>query len=782
MRESCLYRVNAQPLLLHSKRLVAGTHLYSTMADETTQNRFASAHAANNAQSVGEISELRLPSISQRPFRKTMQLKYVSPRLKRDKKELQRNRMRELEKYRQWGYIRHQYPKSDLAAVQKEFNWWKSKMDLIGRSSKATAAVDNDQGRWLYELGDTSAMRKAWEAKSIDERRDQWAKSMLATLRWCPSKASMLLEATLDPLPPGYAIHDVLRFIAQNLRLDSIRNRRSRSAMADEVLATLAKILDGVPKGHVPFSQSTFGLFAQKLPAEQTLDLYDLLRRLEYNLHKNTLLHFAGKLAGEPAHKTAAYEILKAMVESGATLNDAASGSTVTTLLHCKAVTDGWSQQVESFSAKDALELFMEHGYTPNTITLTAVLDSLCQHGRVDEAIRLALLFAESGVALDAKTWTTVFAGAKASLSVENVTKALLVAKVTPASFESVLSNALHAIFYFADMETRSQKLKRPWSVPMFRPMLKIYAKKFELKSLQWWLPDSLPLMLGDEGVDAVTDDKFRDPRNRDWDFARTILPVVDQLFSAGADSGEKKLQPNSTADGVMLRAYIRSLSQPRDILAFYKFFRSRLEERSKYPTLLLQNQGAMIHDAFIMAMLEHKELWREALKVFGDMLKDSLIAKSPTILEEAPSPQIAESGDEIVDPGTAGDKLLAVPNGQMVPAHPQPTVFTLTILLQGLLYQGEAALADQMMQVMREFDIEPNVVTWNTLIRHHAMAQNTRLTVTLLQDMEAAGLKPDMHTYNAFNKLRDQDKALQMMQSIVDQNHRSIVAGDQLY
>ncbi|OAA52256.1 pentatricopeptide repeat protein [Beauveria brongniartii RCEF 3172] len=616
-------------------------------------------------------------------------------------------------------------------------------------------------------------MRDAWEAMNIETRRKEWPAVMLATLTNCPSKVAMVLEATLNPLPPGYAIHDVLHVMGRRLQLDSIKDAHDRALMADKVLALLAHILEDVPQGHVPFRQHTVGLFAARLPAAQARDLYEILKRKDFRLHRHTELQFASKLAGEVAYKNTAYDILKALVENGAALNDAASASVVTKLLQCKTISDGRSQAVDSFAAKDALELFMAHGYTPNTITLTALLSTLCQAGQTEEAIHVALLFAEHGVQLDGRAWTTVFAGAKASLNVETVTKALLLAKVTPVSFASVLSNALHAVFYFATSETHSKKMKTPWSVPMFRPMLKTYAKKFELKSLQWWLPDSLPLLLSDEGIDKEVDDKFRDPLDRQWDFVHTILPVVDKVFETDGDAAETKLQPNTMADAVMLRTYIRSLSHPQDIMAFYRYFKSRLEEDEKYPKLLLQSQGAMIHDTFILVMTEHPELWREALHVFGDMLKATLRTRSAANNDNA-SNQAPDSTSHLVHPdhGKPADET-----AMEKAVHPAPTVLTMTILLRGLLYQGEDALAEQLLQVMRELDIEPNLVTWNTLIRHKALAQNTKETVTLLQEMEAAGLKPDKYTYDAFRKLRDQDKALRMMQLIVDENRKSIEA-----
>ncbi|OAA60724.1 hypothetical protein ISF_05763 [Cordyceps fumosorosea ARSEF 2679] len=759
---------------------------YSTATEEAIRNRFEKARPTNEEQQRTDASEILTPFQSRDPvsvevppetFRRNFNLPYVSKRLKQDKRLLQQARMQEREKYYQWGYLRHQYPESELGAVRKQFNKWKKAIHRLGSGRQSGGTQHNeDQGKWLYDLSDIALMREVWDATSIETRQQQWPGIMLATLRQCPSKASMVLEATLNPPPPGYAIHDVLRFIAQNLQLHRIKNIHDRNAMAGEVLALLAHVVEGVPKGHVPFQQNVLGLFVQRLPAAQAVDFYEILEKANYALHKNTRLQFASKLAGEVAHKNTAFKILRAMLEDGVTFNDAVSASTITTLLHCKAESDGWTQRVESFSAKDALQLFMEHGFTPNTITLTAVLDSLCQHGQTAEATRLALLFAESGVPLDAKTWTTVFAGAKASLNIDNVNRALMVARVTPVSFESVLSNTLHAVFYFADAEIRSKRIKAPWSIPLFRPMLKIYARRFELKSLQWWLPDSLPLLLSEEGVDKELDDKFRDRlENREWDFMHTILPVAENVFTAEGDAAEGKLQPNTAADAVMLRAYIRSLSRPQDILSFYKFFRSRLEEQSKYPSLMLQSQGSMIHDMFILVMTEHQELWREALHVFGDMLKHTLRNRSIAKADGDPH-EPAEATGEVIEP----DALAAAAGtASAEQVHPTPSAMTLTILLRGLLYQGESALAAQLMEVMAELDIEANLVTWNTLVRHEALAQNTLRTVMLLQEMEAVGVKPDINTYNAFNKLRDQDKALRMMQSIVDENRRIIAGGE---
>lgn len=656
-------------------------------------------------------------------------------------------------RYFQWGYIRHQHPASEILEVRRTFNKWIKKIERVNNPIRTQKCPWHDKAKWLFDMDDTSTMRKAWETLDVEDRRGQWPLTMLSTMYSCPDKASMVLEATLDPLPPGYAIHDVLLFVAHRLRLGLIRNVRERTIKAEETLELLVKFLDDTPSGHVPFAQRTLGLFARKLPSDQTSDLYSILQRSKRKLHPNTQLQFASKLASDMNHKETAFEILKGLADDGVNLNGPSPSSVITSLLHCKASDDGWSEKKLTFTPKTALQYFMEKGFAPNIISFTAFLDSLCQQSEVEEAIRLALLFSESGIVLDVKAWQTVFRGAKTSLNIENMIKGLEVAKAAKAPYANVLDSALHSIFYFGEMESRDKRMVSPWVLPLFGPMLHIYAKKFQLEPLQWWIPDSLPLILTQGTVDYG--EKFEGHQPHHWDFLRSIVPAVDGFFSSG-DSHGPRLRPSTTTIAIMLRAYIKSLQQPYDLMAFYHFFKTRLEERkdeNQFAAELVKNQGSLVHDTIIMAMTERPGLSRPALQIFGDMLRDHL---------------------------NVGETESSWAN-ENVSVHPPPSLCTYSILIRGLMSQGDRILAEQVVQVMREHGIEPNLVTWNTLIKGYASMQNISRTVSALQDMEAAGLKPDLFTFKAFGKLRNQAKALEMMEGIINVNMKNL-AGEDLY
>ncbi|KAK5987149.1 Protein PROTON GRADIENT REGULATION 3 [Cladobotryum mycophilum] len=658
----------------------------------------------------------------------------------------------------QWGYIRHQSHSFEVLASRRLFSSWKIKFQNVAAARDSSSYGWGDDGKWLFEYETIPEMRNAWEELDMESRREKWPSTMLSTLYSCPNKAQMVLEATLDPLPPGYAILDVLTFIARHLQLDTIKNFRERTLKAEETLDLLAKILEDMPPRHVPFGQRAFGIFARKLPSDQASDLYAILQRSKHTLHPNTQLQFASKLAGSMSHKETAFSILKGLAERGVDLNGPSPKSAITSLLHCKANYDGWSQETQTFSPRDALEFFMEKGFSPNHINATAFLDSLCQQSEVEEAIRLALLFTESGVNLDKRTWSTIFRGAKRSLKVENIVKSFDVAKAANAPYIDVLNNSLHSIYYFADMESRENALQSPWILPIFEPMLRLYAKKFDLEPLQRWLPDSLPLIITQP---ASYDGKFEGRTRYPWRFLDSIVPVIDNFFSM--DSNGPRIRPSTTTVAIMLRAYIKTLRQPYDLMAFYTFFKTRLEEnagRGIFAAQLIKDQGTLIHDTIIMTMTERKGLSRPALQIFGDMLKDHM----------------QRAGSE--KSGVGSNKILAP---SVAPIHPPPSLCTFSILVRGLMNRGDRILAEQVIQVMREQGIEPNLVTWNTLIKGYAVMQNIAKTVETLQDMEAAGFKPDLFTFKAFGKLRNQAKALEMMESIISTNREKMV-GEELY
>ncbi|KAG6068871.1 hypothetical protein E4U32_007250 [Claviceps aff. humidiphila group G2b] len=686
-------------------------------------------------------------------------------------------------------------------------------------------------------------MHSAWNELDEQARRVQWPSVMISAMRQSPQRAHIVLEATLSPQTPGYAIHDVLVFLSQTQFLASARDSQEKILKSEEMMRLLRKIITEFPKTHVLFPQRVFGLCAKALATEQALELYNLLRESNFPLQLNTLCQFASKFARSTTRKNVAFEILRGLPEGEVNLNNARESSIITSLLHCTASQNLGEEMQADFDAKEALLYFVGRGFSINVIAATAFLNTLCRSGEAEEAVRLAWLFSESGVKLDKKAWRIAFRGAKSTLKVDYIAKGLDLANEAGVPLVDVLNNALHSIYALSESERREKGSRHKPGPPIFVPMLRIYAKVFELQPLQWWLSDSIPLLLAEnddgpseqqpqhllpqlhereqlhEGEQLQEEEQAQQEEltpeeqklqeqqqpqpqlhqqkqgishkgnsgaaRRRWSVESTIIPFIDKTFSGIRPT--TKLQPSLTTIAIMLRAYIRSLQNPYDLTTCYAFFKARLEEQGRDASLpsasrLVMDQASLIHDTFILSMTDHRDLSRSALEIFGDMLKDHKRVTGSHANQNDDHNDSSNTGtaqnDHKVDNKKRSDKFSASKRSPVIPIHPSPSVMTFTILLRGLMKSHSYFLVDHFLEVMRELGIHPNQVTWNAIVRGHAIRQNVRRTVMAMQDMEAAGHKPDVYTFKAFQVLKEQDKALKLMEKMIEMNAREAGLG----
>lgn len=635
------------------------------------------------------------------------------------------------ERQLQWEKVRHLCSESELRGVRKAFNFWKHKISRVQLRMEPTTQPWIHDADWICAMKTRQQMQAAWEKLDIEKRRSIWPRLMISTLSTSPQSAPMVLSATLEPLPMGYALADTLYLIAKDFQA---KPAATRAAMGEQIFHLLRRLLEDLPPGHMPLNQRTWGIFAKALDEDHAASLYVKLKQCNAVLHPNTMLQFARKLSGSPSnmkHRNMAFSIMMELSHGAIDLNQPQPASVITSLLHCRAPQQT-SAEAESFSSTRALQEFMERGFIPNVVTFTAYLDTLTQNREVDEVIRLAKVFTNSGLKLDTKAFATIFRGAKHSSNAGHVREVLELSRGSSVPLTDVLNNALHAIFCYSEVEIRETRTPPSEDLKPFLPMLRIYAKKFDMKPLQSLIPNSLPLLLMQqpETVDSQsTTDK-------------TILPIVDDFVST---TGPEHLQPNLTTLATMLRAYIRSLWRPYDLMALYAYFKARLGEprtEENYAAQIVRSESSLVHDTFILAMLQQPGLTRPALDVFGDMLKDNLSANA--------------SGSK-----EAGSTA----------THPMPTIFTYGVLLNGLMRRRETVLAEQVTQIMKENNVDCNLATWNARIKWYAVMQNVPQTVGALQDLEASGFSPNENTFRAFGRLRNQRRALEMMEKIIDLN-----------
>lgn len=88
-----------------------------------------------------------------------------------------------------------------------------------------------------------------------------------------------------------------------------------------------------------------------------------------------------------------------------------------------------------------------------------------------------------------------------------------------------------------------------------------------------------------------------------------------------------------------------------------------------------------------------------------------------------------------------------------------KPTVQSWSIFLHGFTRHGKTKLAEQVLNYMRSKGVEPNHVTWNTLVTGYARAQDEEGTLDALRRAEQGGLVWDRWTYAGLKWLRNQQR-----------------------
>ncbi|CAG9943486.1 unnamed protein product [Clonostachys rosea f. rosea IK726] len=640
----------------------------------------------------------------------------------------------------QWAQIKksiQNQPRSDFLRNRKAFVYWKKHFVRLHHwKSNPRRPAWFKTGAWLWNLKNLQDMQRAWEALDVHTREETWPGLMLSTLFSRPDQVHRVLYATLDPLPPSYAVQDafsvIVTILSEKQSGDLLLHQRQT-----EISELVQKLLGLASDSYQPFTQASLGIFAKRSSNFHVKITYDALKAANVSLSHNTSLQYASKLAAYTdsdgdKYKKDSLSILLDAADNGLDLNSPKVAPSISKLLRC-----GHSKgRQDEFSPDAALHDLIERGFLPNTAHTNSLLGTLCRRGQVDEAVKLARLFIQNGIDLGTRFYHELFSAVRDGHRSEYFGEVLELMKSAGMKEEMVLDKILSAVYSFCANEYRAKKYSPVQEMQPFLHMLRLYEKKFPLGPLQRLIPESLPLLL-------MPKSEASDPKvSSVWDYERTVLAIAGKYVS---DMSEKPLHPSMDTIGIMFKAYIlSSWRQPYELLALYQHFKEMLESGDSFARALVSRQKSRVHNSFLYAMLSHQGLVRPALQVFGDMLHD-----------------------ELWEPNADGSTSAS----QRTPCHPEPSIYTYGVLLEGLSRRKEMTMMNQIMKIMEENHLKPNLVTMNTHIKSQAMAQNVSTVVTLMQSLEARGFEPDQFTLDAFGKLHDKHKkrALRMMQRIID-------------
>ncbi|TKA61844.1 hypothetical protein B0A49_10676 [Cryomyces minteri] len=209
------------------------------------------------------------------------------------------------------------------------------------------------------------------------------------------------------------------------------------------------------------------------------------------------------------------------------------------------------------------------------------------------------------------------------------------------------------------------------------------------------------------------------------------VSPDYSATFSQPSQS--KKMQPLPATLGIMLVSELQSPTGDRDekereLLQLYANFRQSVEQG--YPAIGVLAETDHTYNAFLMAFGRHVRLLSHLPQIVRDMT-----------LPLPPTARVRTHGKTTR------------------PIQPcQPTVQTFSILMESFAYHDQVVAAEKVLELMQQRGVEPNQVTWNTLITGYARTQDINGTVHAMKRMEMQKLDMDQWTLEGIGKIRDRE------------------------
>lgn len=577
----------------------------------------------------------------------------------------------------------------------------------------------------LLRCGTAEEARGVWAEQGAETVKGMWAPVMLTLLASDLRQACVFLQASL-PLsqPRAYVISDSFAYIYSAMETLSPRDKEP---IADSLCDAVVCLLRDHPERRDLLKQKDLFKLQKNVAPRRLAELYDELRAAGVHVNNYTLMHVASSLAREPSLKRKALEVMAAGL---ARIRDEPSGpeqddllrrrwaSVFTTILTSSGISVT-SQEV--ISPEEVWDFALEHGITPNTIQLTALVQSLFAMGQVDAAWRAFDMFAERGIPVDLKLASTLLQGSKVAGSVPHILRALTLIAETRDVDARVGNNILHLVLSLAMSDAPSRGI-----LPSFPLMQRLYSRMFEAGPLDALIPERLRDVVE---LDSSLEDMVHLP-----DFASSL----DKLFPP---SRGERLEPTPVTLEVMVLSWICSLKKGfrgPALIALYGHYRGMLQERHPVAADMVKMRNSVIHDMIIKAMSSSPAHLRAALEVISDMLRDYEGAALA-----------AREGD---DEGEA-------------PVHPRPSSWTWNILLDAWMRHFKQDNVGRIVSLMKRHGVEPSLVTWNTILSRAARARNTQLAVQSAQEIREGGFEPNEWTVRAFSMLVEKESFLSEMQ-----------------
>ncbi|KAL9102330.1 MAG: hypothetical protein Q9163_002510 [Psora crenata] len=186
---------------------------------------------------------------------------------------------------------------------------------------------------------------------------------------------------------------------------------------------------------------------------------------------------------------------------------------------------------------------------------------------------------------------------------------------------------------------------------------------------------------------------------------------------------------PSARILGQMLCAYIHLHRDSDTLMSTYSRYHRLVKEI--HPLVNPLSRTDHVANAFIMAFGRNPKTLAHCTTVIRDMLDGS------------------------------SSKRLSIQPDESFPKAIAPTVRTWSILAAAYFKHKQKRAAERVLELMRERGLEPDRVTWNTIISGYSSLQQLGKAVDAMRRMEAAGYEADSRTLKAIGRIWNRDRLL---------------------
>ena len=613
---------------------------------------------------------------------------------------------------------------------------WKEELGRLAASCNRISATGKRNGwtRFRHERLSTEwqipepgapflTLRKWWISFDFNARSQQWPSIMVWYLQNRPRQSlNFMLASLTQPLPVPYQVVDVLDLAARYIFSGSRHEERIGLMQTLRRITSYALRLYDEP---LPLSQHTIRIIARNIPASEAYGFYYLLRNRGVELDSLTLLHLSQLFTADASQHEAALETLTEAVR----YSDAECPQELLQKICSRLLRRAAESVVRD--PMSVIAQFKSLGIDFSTRVYNALIANASDQGRYETAWDLYNLLIDPDLQPDCATFSTLFKMCRRTnddLAFQRLFKEVRQMESDRDDFKvnDVLAcEMIYCSYCFAS----GDGIER---------MIRVYRRYYDLQPLA-----NLGIL------------RENDPQ-RIAELQYALPSRAEHRF--GAMFYGPRAPPPPRALVLIVMAFLRRRNLRQKLLEqIYNNFKAAITRED--PQILPLANMTLVWDSFLKAFGRYNDMFHMWPEVIRDMTapvratsqnlgqqERSLSAQNSDLFEEP------ESAEELQFPEKASLNSVKFFTAASPIKGIKPTEQTWSILLHAFVAHDHIEAAERVLGLMKSHGLEPNVVTWNTIIRGWTNSGETEKVQDALAQIKNGGWRWNRNTSRALS------------------------------